>query len=328
MVINIEKINFIDSYKYVYVTTRISGMKRRLVTQEKFRSMLNSKSLDELNQFFDNTDYKKIPYKNLEESNKFLDECFIQLLDKISFFAPSAIKEYIFVLKEYIRLQDLKLVVKCIITNDKRSLDLLSPLTKIQSNINGLEILEIKEFKKFKKSVLKYIEKKEFNQMSYELENQFFKSIKKTIYKRKLTIVKNFMKERADILNIVIKLRSLLLGSDVDCYLDYGFINPRKIKDKKSIDEFISFVDHTTYHAIFSKIMDEFNKTGNQSVLDRVIDEFLIEFSKKAKSSDPSGFGFVFWFILEKDREIRKLKAMFKIINDNLSKDYFEVFAW
>jgi len=328
MVINIEKINFIDSYKYAYVTTRISGMKSRLLTQEKFRNMLNSKNLDELNQFFDNTDYKKIPYKNLEESNKFLDEYFIQLLNKISFFAPSAVRECIFVLKEYIRLQDLKLVVKSIITKDKTFLNLLSSLTKIQPNINGLEVLDIKEFKKFKKNILKYIEKNEFNQMNYELENQFFKSIKKTIDKKKLTIVKNFMKKRADILNIVIKLRSLLLGYDVDCYLGYGFINPRKIKDRKSIDEFISFLDHTEYHTIFSKIMNEFNKNGGQSVLDRVTDEFLIEFSKKAKFSDPSGLGLVSWFIITKDREIRKLKAIFKIINDNLSKDYFEVFAW
>ena len=328
MVTITERINLLDSYKYVYVTTRIRGIGSRLLTQETFKQMLNSKNLDELSHFLENTDYKKISYKNLEELNKFLDEYFIQLLNKISFFAPSAVRNFIFVLKEYIKLQDLKLIVKSIITNDKSFLDILSPLTKIQPNIVGSELLDFQEFKKFKKSILKHIEKKDFISINYELENQFFKSIKKIIDKRKLAIVKNFLKKRADTLNIVIKIRSLLLKSNVEYYLDYGFIRPKIIKDQSSIDALISSIVRAEYRAIFSKVMDEFNKTGNWSVFDRVMDEFLIEFSEKAKYSDPSGLGLVFWFILTKDIEIRKLKATFKIISDDLPKDYFGVFSW
>jgi vacuolar-type H+-ATPase subunit C/Vma6 len=303
-------------------------MKGRLVTQEKFKNMLNSKNLDELYQFFDKTDYKKIPYKNIEESYKFLDESFIQLLNKISLFAPSAVRDCVFLLKEYIKLQDLKLIVKSIITNDITLLDLLSPLTKVQQNINGLEILDAKGFKKFKKSVLKYIEKRDFDQMNYKLENQFYKSNKKIINKRKLGVVKNFIRKRADILNIVMKIRSLLLGTDIEYYLDYGSIRPRVIKDQRNIDSLISFLNRTEYHAIFSKVMYEFNKTGDSVVFDRVMDKFLIDFSKKVKFSNPFGLGLVFWFILTKNIEIRKLKATFKIISDDLPRDYFEVFAW
>jgi len=328
MVTFMEKINFIDAYKYVYVTTRVKGMKNRLLTQEKFKRMLDSKSLDELSNFLENTDYKKIPYKNLEELNKFLDEYFIQLLNRISVFAPSAVKDCIFVLKEYTKLQDLKLIVKSIITKDKTFLSFLSPLTKIQPDITNLEFLNIREFKKIKKNVLDQTEKKDFNQVNYELENHFFKSIKKTIDERKLTIVKNFIRKRADILNIIVKIRSFLLEYNIESYLDYGFIKLKKIKNQSSTDALISSLTHTEYHDIFSKTMDEFNKNGDQSVLDRVMDEFLMEFLKKAKSSDPLGLGLIFWFILTKDREIRKLKALLKIINDDLSKDYFEVFAW
>jgi vacuolar-type H+-ATPase subunit C/Vma6 len=303
-------------------------MKNRLITQEKFKQMLNCKSLDELSHFLENTDYKKIPYKNLEELKKFLDEYFIQLLNKISYLAPSAVKDCIFVLKEYAKLQDLKSIIKSNVRNDKTFMDVLSQLTNFQPSITSSKIFEIQEFKKFKKSILNKIEKKEFGLIDYDLENQFFKSIKKIIDKRKLILVKNFMKKRADILNIVIKLRSLLLGFDIDCYLDYGFIKPKKIKNQKSIDALISSLSHTEYHAIFSKIIDEFNKTRDWSIFDRIMDEFLMEFSEKVKSSDPSGLGLVFWFILTKDREIRKLKATFKIISDGLSKDYFGVFSW
>jgi len=204
----------------------------------------------------------------------------------------------------------------------------LSPLTKVQLNINGLVVLDTQGFKKFKKSVLKCIEKKDFGQTDYELENQFYKSNKKMIDKRKLVIVKNFMRKKADVLNIVMKLRSLLLGFDVEYYLDYGFIKTERIRDQRSFDSFVSFLDHTEYHTIFLKGINEFNKNGNIGVFDRVMDEFLIEFSKKAKLSNPSGLGFVLWFILTKDIEIRRLKAIFKIISDNLPKDYFEVFAW
>ena len=328
MVILLEKINVMDSYKYAYVTTRLKGMENALLTQEKFKRILDSKNLDDLSQLLENTDYKKIPYKNLEESNKFLDEYFIQFLNNISIFAPSAVKDCIFVLKEYTKLQDLKLIVKSVMTNDKTFLDFLSPLTKIQPNINSLGFLNTEEFKNIKRSLLNYIEKKDFNHVSYELENHFLKSIKKTIDKKKLMIVKNFFRKRADILNIIIKIRSLLLKSDVDYYLDYGFIELKKIKNQKTIDGLISSLTLNEYHNIFLKTMNEFNKTGDWVIFDRVMDEVLMEFLKKAKYSDQFGFGFVFWFILEKDREIRKLKAMFKIINDNLSKDYFEVFAW
>jgi V/A-type H+-transporting ATPase subunit C len=328
MVTLIEKINILDSYKYAYLTTRLKGMEHKLLTQEKFKSILESKSLDGLSQLLENTDYKKISYKNLEELNKFLDEYFIQFLNTISVFVPSAVKYCIFVLKEYIKLQDLKLIIKSVIKNDKTFLDFLSPLTKIQSNTNNLKFLNTKEFKKIKKRILKHIEKKELSHINYELENHFFKSIKKTIDKRKLEIVKDLMKKRADILNIVIKLRSILLKSDIDNYLDYGFIEIKKIKKQKTFDGLISSLKHTEYHPIFSRIMDEFNKTGDMSVFDRVMDEFLMEFLKKAKASDPLGFGFIFWFIIAKDREIKKLKATFKIISDDLSKDYFEVFVW
>jgi V/A-type H+-transporting ATPase subunit C len=326
MVALIERINIMDSYQYAYLTTRISGMKNRLITQEKFRQMLNCKSLDEIPHFLENTDYKKIPYKNLEESNKILDECFVQLLDKICVFAPSAVKDCVFVLKEYTKLQDLKSMIKFNINDDKIFTDILSQITGIQKNVTDLN--KIKEFKKFKKNILNHLEKKEFSQIDYKLENRFFKSIKKIIDKRNLAIVKNFIKKRADIINITIKLRSLLIGYDTDCYLDYGFIEPTKIKNQKNIESFISSIIRTEYHMIFSKIMDEFNKNEYRGIFDDAMDKFLMEFSKNAKSSDPFGLGLVFWFILTKDREVRKLKAVIKIISDGLTKDYFEVFAW
>jgi vacuolar-type H+-ATPase subunit C/Vma6 len=325
MVELLEKINILDSYHYAYLATRISGMKNRLVTQEKFKQMLNCKSLDELPHFLENTDYKKIPYRNLEEASNFLDEYFIRLLKMICVFAPSAVKNFVFVLKEYAKLQDLKSKVKSV-TDDKTFTDILSQITGNLQKTTDLK--KIKEFKKFKKSILSHIEKKEFSQIDYKLENEFFKSIKKTIDKRKLMIVKNFIKKRADIMNIIIKMRSLLFGYDTDCYLDYGYIEVTKIKNQKSIDTLISSLKKTEYHGIFSKTVDEFNKTGNRDVLDNAMDEFLVEYSKNAKTSDPAGFGLVFWFILTKDREIRELKALFKIISDGLSKDYFEVFAW
>jgi len=328
MVSLLEKINVVDAYKYAYLTTRLKGMENKLLTQEKFKRILDSKNLDDLSQLLEDTDYKKIPYKNLEELNNFLDEYFIQFLNNISVFIPSAVKDCIFVLKEYTKLQDFKLAVKSVITNDETLLDFLSPLTKIQPNINNLDFLNTQEFKEIKRNVLNYIEKKDFSQVSYELENHFFKSIKKTINKRNLIMVKNFFRKKADIINIVIKIRSLLLGFDAENYLDYGFIEIKKIKNQKSIDALISSLVGTEYHVIFLKTVNEFNKTGNYSVFDRVMDEFLMELLKKTKSSEPFGFGFVFWFIITKDREIRKLKALFKIISDDLPKDYFEVFAW
>ena len=328
MVDILQNINFLDSYKYAYITTRISGMRTRMITPEKFKQMLNSKNLDSLPQFLENTDYKKIPYKSLEESNKFLDEYFIQLLNKISVLAPSAVIDCIFLLKKYIKFQDLKLIVKSIISKDKTYLDILSTLTKIEPNTTSLEILDRKEFKEFKKNLLKQIEKKDLIQINYELEKQFFITIKKIIDKKKLVTVKNFMRKRIDVQNIIMKIRSLWLGFDIDCYLDYGFIKPKVIKNKTSIDALISSLSRTPYRAMFSKVMDEYNKTLDKNVLDKIMEEIFIEFSKEVKYSDRFSLNFVFWFILEKDREIRKLKAILKIISDDLPRDYFEVFAW
>ncbi len=333
-------------YKYTpysYPNARIRAMEAKLLTEQKFNELAESRTLQNFVVNLEDTDYKdylaNVQSYTVEEIEGALERALAGTYELMYKILPKRSKEFFSLLLEEWDVRNIASVVKAKLAGEPandyvveigRMLPKVRAMAEAKTMEEILVILEGTPYEEpYQKLLLGEIDATRFET---ELYRMYYSKLLNYALSRKdeeKLILSEFVRLKIDKVNIVTVLRAKAAGMSAEeikaMLIPGGSVKLDSILHVDSLDMALAELDSTKYGPVIRNVREEVE--GDLSVLERVLEDYIIERVAELDRFYPLSVAAPLLYILKKGREIRKLRAMAKLIGDGLEPEKIKELA-
>lgn len=325
---------------YSYPNARIRAMEARLFTEQKFNELAESKTLNNFIMNLEDTDYKpyltSLPALNSESIDRALDKALTDTYGLFFKILPKRTREFFKLLLEEWDVRNITSSVKAKLRGEVAR-DYINEIGTMVEKVKAiadaksfeeiLVILEGTEYEEaYQKLLLKEITPEEFETELYK--NHYLKLSKYAATRKdeEKTILQEFVSLKIDKINLSTILRGKAHGLGADKLRD-SLILGGKIKRKtlealanmEDVEMVLAELDSTEYSGIIREHREEILE--DISAFERAFDRYILQRMAELTRFYPLSIAVPLSYILQKESEIRKLKAIAKLIEDGVKPE-------
>jgi len=303
--------------KFSYANARFSAIEPIFLREKEIERLLDCKNLEEFKNSIISKDF--VLYGNTaREIQESIDECHRKIIMMAMNDSPKNVREFYKLWLKRLEIEKLKYAIEKKMHGEE-----------FEIKVFDEEIKEmVEEIKRGEERKLREIFNVSFEMPFEEIEREIDKKIINELlnlrlprYSRKAK--DKFMRMWIDIMNIKSILRGKYYGlEDIEKNIIAGgwelpdWQIERLIKID-SISEIISLLEGTSYYPPLKDAIVDFEKEG-VIVFERVLDKHLLNISNLIADENPIAIGPGIRFLIEKEFEVRNLKAIAKSIEEKM----------
>ncbi|MFA4641123.1 V-type ATP synthase subunit C [Pyrococcus kukulkanii] len=326
---------------YSYPNARIKAMEARLLSDQRILELSESRTLQNFVVNLEDSDYgprlTSIENVNLRNVEMALELSLVDLLELMVKIMPKRVKGFFELLEESIDVRNISNVVKAKL-NGLPAQDYIIPAGKMLPKVKAIteaktmeEILVILEGTEYEEPLRKLL-LKEITIQEFELDlyRNYYTKLFKYANSRKgeeKVILLEFVRMLIDERNISTILRAKMAG-----------MHPENLKrliieggslSRATLDAMVNAEDHimamgelegTKYGQVIRDVREEL-ESGNLEAIERAIRRYRLTRMKELAQFYPLSVGVALTYILEREMEVRKLRAIAKLIVDGVKPE-------
>ncbi|WP_461205507.1 V-type ATP synthase subunit C [Clostridium sp. DL1XJH146] len=306
---------------YAQAVSRLRAIESKLLDNTKIERMIDSKSAEETFKLLQETEYGNYMalIKRPEDYEILLSDELKRLYNLMYEISPN--KLLIDVMSLRYDYHNIKVIMKGIALNkDLSNLTIevaTIPVSKLKSMITSKDYYD---FNLIMREAIEKVEKLiegEYDPQDIDiiLDNYMYKHILSAAREINEEYLMKYIKINIDLINIKTLLRVkkqnkgrdflkkvLIEGGSIDLDTLISMLN-------ESFENIISRLDHTDYNGVLRQGIDEFNKTGKFNLLEKLSDNFIMNFIKDAKYVS-FGVEPLIAYIFAKENEIKVIRII------------------
>ncbi|MDK2914408.1 MAG: V/A-type H+/Na+-transporting ATPase subunit [Thermococcaceae archaeon] len=327
-------------YKYTpysYPNARISAMEAKMLNSQKFNELAESRTLQNFVVNLEDTQYRDylsgLSEYSVEEIERALEKSLAGTYEMLYKMLPKRSRDVFRLLLEEWDVRNIAAVVKAKLRGEPAidyvsEIGLLLPKVKAMAEAKSMEeilvILEGTPYEEpFRKLILGEITASQFETELYRL---YYGRLLDYALSRKgdeKTILLEFLRMKVDRLNIVTALRAKAAGMSAEeirsLLLSGGSVDLEGVIRVDDVGMALAELDSTRYGKVIREVREELER--NFGVLERALDEYILQRMVEVSRFYPLSIAAPIVYVLKKEREIKKLRAIVKLIADGVEPE-------
>jgi len=327
-------------YKYTpysYPNARINAMEAKMLTEQRFNELAESRSLQNFVVNLEDTDYGEylanIQEYTVEGVERALDRALAGTYELMFKMLPKRSRDFFRLLTEEWDVRNIASVVKAKLAGEPAGdyvveIGPLLPKVRAMADAKSMEemlvILEGTPYEEvYQKLLLGEIDVPAFETELYRI---YYGKLRKYAASRgedERKIVEEFLGMKVDKLNIMTVLRAKSAGMSAEeirpLLLEGGSINLEPMLHVDDLSMAIAELDSTRYGPVVRNVREELER--DLGVLDRALDRYIIEKLGELVRFYPLSMATPVVYALKKEAEVKKLKAIAKLIEDGVEPE-------
>jgi len=327
-------------YKYTpysYPNARIRAMEAKLLSEQRFNELAESRSLQNFVVNLEDTEYKDyfgdVSSYTLEEVEKALERALAGTYTLMMKILPKRSREFFRLLLEEWDVRNIASVVKAKLTDEPAGdyivdIGTMLPKVKAMAEAKSLEeilvVLEGTPYEEpFQKLLLGELDAMKFETELYKMH--YSKLLEYALSRKgdERVILGEFVRLKIDKLNILTVLRAKRAGLSAEeirpMLIPGGTVNLEPLLHVEDLGMALAELDSTKYGAVIRDVRERVE--GDLSVLERAIESYISERMSELDRFYPLSVATPLSYILKKEAEIRRLRAIAKLIDDGVKPE-------
>lgn len=322
---------------YSYPNARIKVMEARLLTEQKFNELAESKTLQNFVVSLEDTEYKEyftdVSTYSIEEIERALEKALAGTYELMFKILPKRSRGFFELLLEGWDVRNITNVVKAKLANEPASdyvieLGTMLPKVKAMAEAKTLEeilvILEGTPYEElYQKLLLGEIDVTRFEA---ELYRMYYEKLLNYALSRKddeRTVLEDYVRFSIDKLNILTALRAKKAGLPAEeikeMLVPGGTIELDPILNVDSFEMALAGLESTKYGHIIRSAREEIERDLN--ALERALNDYMITKVSELERVYPLSIATPLSYVLMKEREVRKLRAIAKLVENGVKPE-------
>lgn len=338
------------STRYAFTSAYLKGEESRCVSAEHVDWMIQKSTMEDALEVIENTDIgdylRKQPIKTFDEADeylwKYLGECLkrlerFKLPSEIVHLADAYIKKY--------DILNIKIAVRSVLMEKPATMALLGviynqgyleKLLSIKSVDEIAEIIVMCNLGDYA-SLIKDIKEKDFiSEAEIRLDGMYYEGLLSAL--RKIDdghLVTKAVGIIIDLENLQMVFRSVLGKKEfmvTEFVLEGGYVlSANTVREFLSLkmNEITGRLEHTEYCQLAQEISRNFEKDGNITIINKLIDKLKFQLLKDLLSPRVLSSSNMLWYLILKEWEIRNVRLIIKTLEDGIPpsdiKDYMVI---
>ncbi len=324
-------------YKYTpysYPNARINAMEAKLLSEQRFNELAESKTLQNFVVNLEDTDYRdylaNVSNYSVEEIERALERALAGNYELMFKMLPKRSRDFFKLLQEEWDVRNIASVVKAKITGEAASdyvVELGPMLPKVKAMVEAKtmeEILVILEGTAYEEPYQRLLlGELDVSRFETELYRLYYGKLMEYAMSRgadEREILKEFVRMKIDKLNILTVLRAKAAGMKADeirsLLLKGGSVKLESVLHVEDLSMAIAELDSTQYGPLIREVREEVER--DLSALERAFDGYMIRRMSELVRFYPLSIATPLSYALKKEAEVRKLKAIAKLIEDGV----------
>ena len=331
-------------YKYTpysYPNARIRAMEARLFTEQRFNELAESKDLNTFVMNLEDSDYKpylsKLSIYTAETIDRAFDEALADTYNLMFKILPKRVNPFFRLLLEEWDIRNISAVVKAKLYGEVAR-DYIAELGTMVERIKAmaeaktmeeiLVILEGTEYEDvYQKLLLKEITVEEFETELYKMHYAKLLRYAQSRKDEERRILEEFVKLKIDKINLMTILRAKLHGLGADKIKPFlipgGSLNQRTLDTLMHVEDLsmaLAELDSTKYSEVLREVREGI-ESGDLDAFDKAFERYIKRKISELTRFYPLSVAIPLNYILAKESETRKLKAIAKLIEDRIKPE-------
>ncbi|ALM75771.1 V-type ATP synthase subunit C [Thermococcus barophilus] len=331
-------------YKYTpysYPNARIRAMEARLFTEQRFNELAESKDLNTFVMNLEDSDYKpylsKLSIYTAETIDRAFDEALADTYRLMFKILPKRINPFFKLLLEEWDIRNISAIVKAKVYGEVAR-DYIAELGTMVEKIKAmaeaktleeiLVILEGTEYEEvYQRLLLKEITIEEFETELYKMHYAKLLKYAESRKDEERKILEEFVKLKIDKINLMTILRAKLYGLGADKIKPFlipgGSLSQRVLDTLMHVEDLsmaLAELDSTKYNEVLREVREGL-ESGDLDVFNKAFERYIKRKISKLTRFYPLSVAIPLNYILAKESEIRKLKAIAKLIEDRIKPE-------
>ncbi|NJE08237.1 V-type ATP synthase subunit C [Thermococcus sp. M39] len=331
-------------YKYTpysYPNARIRAMEARLFTEQRFNELAESKTLNNFVMNLEDSDYKpylgKLSVYTVETIDRAFDEALADTYNLMFKILPKRVNPFFRLLLEEWDIRNIAAVVKAKLYGEVAR-DYIAELGTMVERIKAmaeaktmeeiLVILEGTEYEEvYQRLLLKEITVEEFETELYKMHYAKLLRYAQSRKDEERKILEEFVKLKIDKINLMTILRAKLHGLGADKIRPFlipgGSLNQRTLDTLMHVEDLsmaLAELDSTKYNEVLREVREGL-ESGDLDAFNKAFERYIKRKINELTRFYPLSVAIPLNYILAKESEIRKLKAIAKLIEDRIKPE-------
>lgn len=322
---------------YSYPNARIRAMEAKLLNEQRFNELAESRNLQNFVANLEDTDYKEslsnVSEYSVEEIEKALDASLARTYELLFKMLPKRSRDFFKLLMEEWDVRNIANVVKAKFAGENASdylieLGPMFPRIKAMAESKTMEevlvILEGTPYEEpYQKLIMGSIDVKTFETELYRIYYRKLLDYALSRNDDERTILTEFVRLRIDKLNIMTLLRAKVAGLSAEeirpMLIPGGLLKMDTLLHVDSLDMALAELDSTRYGEVIKEVREEAEK--DLSTIEKAFEGYLIRRIAELDRFYPLSIAAPLAYVLKKEREVRKLRAIVKLIGDGIQPE-------
>lgn len=322
---------------YSYPNARIMAMEARLFSEQKFNELAESKTLNNFVINLEDSDYRdylaNLPSYDAESIDRALDKALAGIYSLMFKILPKRVNPFFRLLLQEWDVRNIASAVKAKIRGEP-AVNYITDLGTMPQKVKAiadsksmeeiLVILEGTEYEEiYQKLLLGEIGVDEFETQLYKMHYSKLLEYAESRKDEEKVILEEFVRLRIDKLNILTILRAKAHGLKAELIkpslIPGGTLNRKTIDTLLNVEDLgmaLAELDSTKYGEIIRNVREEAER--DLSVLDRELERYIRQRLRELTRFYPLSVAVPLNFLLQKEAEVKKLKAIAKLIEDSI----------
>jgi V/A-type H+-transporting ATPase subunit C len=322
---------------YAYPNARINAMEAKLITDQRIGELAESRTLQNFMVNLEDTDYKAhlaaVSGEDPIEIEKAFERALASTYFLMSEILPRRVSGFFRLLLEEWDARNIANVVKAKFKGEVAAdyvVEVGTMIPKIKAMAEAktkeeiLVILEGTPYEEYyQKLLLGEIDLRMFETLVYRT---YYKKLLEYALSRKdeeKIILEEFVRTKIDIRNIVTVLRAKKAGLPAEAIRDHiipgGSIKLDPVLNVDDLSIALAELDSTKYGKVLRDVREKIE--GNIGIAERTLNEYLLRRMQELTKFYPLSVATPLAYILEKEMEVKKLKALAKLIADGMKPE-------
>ena len=328
---------------YSYPNARIKAMEAKLLTEQRFNELAESRTLQNFVVSLEDTDYRDylagISSYDIESIERALEKALAGTYELMVKILPKRVSPFFRLLLEEWDVRNIASVVKAKLAGEPAidyvvEIGNMLPKVKAMAEAKTMEevlvILEGTPYEEpYQKLLLGEIDVRAFETELYRMHYGKLLSYALSKKEDERVILEEFVRLRIDKLNILTVLRAKAAGMSAELIrpmlIPGGSVKLDPLLHVDDLSMALAELDTTRYGAVIREVREEVER--DLGVLERALERHIIERMNELNRFYPLSVATPLAYILQKEREVRKLRAIAKLISDGLPPERIKELA-
>ncbi|ASJ06295.1 V-type ATP synthase subunit C [Thermococcus pacificus] len=328
---------------YSYPNARIKAMEAKLLTEQRFNELAESKTLQNFVVSLEDTDYRSyfanLSSYDVESIERALEKALAGTYELMAKILPKRVSPFFRLLLEEWDVRNITSVVKAKLAGEPATdyvveIGTMLPKVKAMAETKTMEeMLVILEGTPYEEPYQRlYLNEIDVSAFETELYRMHYGKLLEYALSRKedeRVILEEFVRLRIDKLNILTVLRAKAAGMSAEeiepMLIPGGSVRLDPLLHIDDLSMALAELDSTKYGQVIRGVREEVER--DLGVLEKALDGYILERMNELNRFYPLSVAVPLGYILQKEREVRKLRAIAKLISDGIPPERIKELA-